>query len=112
MAGIDDFKIRPRRGQYYLFSDDAMPKVKRIVHMTPTEKTKGVYAVTTVEGNLMLGPTAEDLDFDKRKSVQQRKRGLITYGRMPENFLHHCLPETKFQKCLQGCAPNRLMGNI
>lgn len=66
MAGVHEGPIRPRKGQYYLFDDDATPNVQRIIHQVPTATTKGVYAVTTVEGNLMLGPTAEDLTFEDK----------------------------------------------
>jgi len=60
MAGVAEPSITPRRGEYVLFNEN-VEGPSHIVHPTPTEKTKGVYAVTTVEGNLMLGPTAEDL---------------------------------------------------
>ena len=105
MAGIDDFKIRPRRGQYYLFSDDAMPKVKRIVHMTPTEKTKGVYAVTTVEGNLMLGPTAEDLDFDEKEERSTTEEGLDYIWENARKFLASLPPRNKVSKMFAGLRP-------
>ncbi len=61
MAGVDRFFIRPRKGQYIVFDPNAEPKVKRILHTMPTPITKGVYVITTTEGNLMIGPTAEDI---------------------------------------------------
>ncbi|MGC9308330.1 MAG: NAD(P)/FAD-dependent oxidoreductase, partial [Thermoplasmatota archaeon] len=64
MAGIHEPALTPRRGEYILFDEDSDAQPERIVHPVPTEHTKGVYAVTTVEGNLMLGPTAEDLPPD------------------------------------------------
>ena len=76
MAGIDEGPIRPRKGQYYLFDDDATPKVQKIIHQVPTATTKGVYAVTTVEGNLMVGPTAEDLNMDEKDERSTDQIGL------------------------------------
>ncbi|MFO8132387.1 MAG: NAD(P)/FAD-dependent oxidoreductase [Thermoplasmatota archaeon] len=61
LAGVSDVHVTPRRGEYLLFDEDVDVKPEHIVHPVPGEKSKGVYAVTTVEGNLMLGPTAEDL---------------------------------------------------
>ncbi|MEM2025580.1 MAG: FAD-dependent oxidoreductase, partial [Desulfurococcaceae archaeon] len=55
-----EFKISPKKGEYILFDEEVKVKPKRILHTTPTLKTKGVYAVTTIHGNLMIGPTYED----------------------------------------------------
>jgi len=111
MAGIDDFKIHPRKGQYYLFSEDAEPKVKRIVHMTPTEKTKGVYAITTVEGNLMLGPTAEDMNFDKKDERSTTREGLDYVWRNARKFLASLPPRNKVSKTFAGLRPEPPGGN-
>lgn len=75
-AGIDDVSIHPRKGEYYLFDKDVEPSVERIVHRAPTEQSKGVYAVRTVEGNLMLGPTAEDLCDDAKDDRATSQNGL------------------------------------
>ncbi|MBS3773050.1 MAG: NAD(P)/FAD-dependent oxidoreductase [Candidatus Thermoplasmatota archaeon] len=61
LAGVSDVHITPRRGEYLLFDETVAVRPEHILHPVPGEKSKGVYAVTTVEGNLMLGPTAEDL---------------------------------------------------
>jgi len=105
MVGIDDFKIRPRKGQYYLFSEDAEPKVKRIVHMTPTEKTKGVYAITTVEANLMLGPTAEDLDFEEKDERSTTREGLDYVWNNARKFLASLPPRNRVSKMFAGLRP-------
>jgi len=74
-AGID-LEIHPRKGEYFLFEDDAFPKVTRVVHQTPTPLTKGVYVSTTIEGSLMLGPTAEDLPLEAKEETSTTKGGL------------------------------------
>jgi glycerol-3-phosphate dehydrogenase len=65
MAGYDRFTVTPRRGELIVFDKLARPLVEHIVLAVPTATTKGVLIAPTVFGNVMLGPTAEDLD-DKR----------------------------------------------
>ena len=105
MAGIDDFEIYPRKGEYYLFDEDAKPKVDKIVHPTPTGKTKGVFANKTVEGNLMLGPTAENLDKDKKDDKSTSESGLDYVWEWSEKLLEK-LPQKKgVAKTFSGLRP-------
>ena len=63
LAGSDKkFKITPRRGQYMLMDKQAGKTVTATVFQLPTEKGKGVLVAPTVHGNLLIGPTAEDID--------------------------------------------------
>jgi glycerol-3-phosphate dehydrogenase len=61
MLGHHDFTVTPRRGELIVFDKFARPLVKHIVLPVPTAVTKGVLISPTVYGNVMLGPTAEDL---------------------------------------------------
>ncbi len=61
-AGQGGFTITPRRGQLIVFDKLARPLVSSILLPVPTEQTKGVLVAPTVYGNVLLGPTAEDLD--------------------------------------------------
>lgn len=105
MAGIDDFDIHPRKGQYYLFDDEAEPKVDRIVHPTPTPKTKGVYATQTVEGNLMLGPTAEDLPKEEKDERSTSEEGLDFVWEWSEKLLDGLPPKKRVVKTFSGLRP-------
>ena len=60
--GLDGFTIRPRRGELIVFDKLARPLLNRTVLPVPTSHTKGVLVAPTVFGNVMLGPTAEDID--------------------------------------------------
>lgn len=57
----DRLSIIPRRGEYYLL--DKMEKLpfQMIVFQCPNAMGKGVLATPTVHGNLLLGPSAEDI---------------------------------------------------
>jgi glycerol-3-phosphate dehydrogenase len=61
-CGNDEFTIAPRRGQLIVFDKLARPLLSSILLMVPTERTKGVLVAPTVYGNVLLGPTAEDID--------------------------------------------------
>ena len=57
----DDIGMIFRRGQYYLL-DRANPQpFSRTVFQCPSPMGKGVLVTPTVHGNLLLGPTAEDI---------------------------------------------------
>jgi glycerol-3-phosphate dehydrogenase len=60
--GHAGFTVTPRRGQLLVFDKLARPLVGHILLPVPTATTKGVLVAPTVFGNVLLGPTAEDLD--------------------------------------------------
>jgi glycerol-3-phosphate dehydrogenase len=60
--GHGGFTVTPRRGQLIVFDKLARPLLGHILLPVPTPTTKGVLVAPTVFGNLLLGPTAEDLD--------------------------------------------------
>jgi glycerol-3-phosphate dehydrogenase len=59
--GKSIFKVTPRRGQLIIYDKMARRLVNHVLLPVPTSKTKGVLISPTVYGNILLGPTAEDL---------------------------------------------------
>jgi glycerol-3-phosphate dehydrogenase len=59
--GHDRFHITPRRGELLVYDKLARPLIDKIVLPVPTSRGKGVLVSPTIYGNVMLGPTAEDL---------------------------------------------------
>lgn len=59
--GHDRFHLHPRRGQLLVYDKQARPLVDRIVLPVPSKLGKGVLISPTIYGNVMLGPTAEDM---------------------------------------------------
>ena len=59
--GKSDFTVTPRRGQLIVYDKLARPLVNHVLLPVPTATTKGVLISPTVYGNILLGPTAEDL---------------------------------------------------
>jgi glycerol-3-phosphate dehydrogenase len=72
MAGFGGFTVTPRRGELIVFDKLARPLVSHILLAVPTKATKGVLISPTVFGNVMLGPTADDVD-DKTATGSTRE---------------------------------------
>ncbi|WP_035855540.1 NAD(P)/FAD-dependent oxidoreductase [Cryptosporangium arvum] len=62
LFGFSRFTVTPRRGELLVFDKLARPMVPVIVLPVPSKVGKGVLVSPTIYGNVMLGPTAEDLD--------------------------------------------------
>ena len=62
MVGVDSFTIRPRRGEYMLLDREVGGHLTHTVFRCPSKMGKGVLVSPTVDGNLLVGPTAEDID--------------------------------------------------
>ncbi len=63
--GRERFTVTPRRGELIVFDKLARPLLAHILLPVPTKVSKGVLVSPTVFGNVVLGPTAEDIP-DKR----------------------------------------------
>ena len=61
MFGHQRFTVTPRRGELLVFDKLSRPLVNTIVLPVPSTLGKGVLVSPTIYGNVMLGPTAEDL---------------------------------------------------
>ena len=59
--GHENFRVTPRRGELIVYDKLARPLVNHVLLPVPTATTKGVLVSPTVYGNVLLGPTAEDL---------------------------------------------------
>ena len=62
LLGHHRFTVTPRRGELIVFDKLARPLIQHIILPIPTKTTKGVLVSPTVFGNVLLGPTAENLE--------------------------------------------------
>jgi glycerol-3-phosphate dehydrogenase len=69
MLGHHEFTIAPRRGELIVFDKLARSLVSHIVLPVPTSRGKGVLVAPTVFGNVLLGPTAQDIDDPRDTST-------------------------------------------
>jgi len=57
-----DFKITPRRGEYYVLDRRVKGFIKHTLYPVPSSKGKGVLLVPQVHGNILVGPNSEFQD--------------------------------------------------
>ena len=62
LFGHDRFRLTPRRGELLVYDKLARPLADRIVLPVPSKVGKGVLISPTVYGNVMLGPTAQEIE--------------------------------------------------
>ena len=62
LVGDDSFSVRARRGEYLLLDRECGDTVSHTIFRCPSKMGKGVLVSPTVDGNLLVGPTADDID--------------------------------------------------
>lgn len=59
IAGDDFFTVIPRAGEYMLLDKAEGGRVRHTLFQCPTTEGKGILVTPTVDGNLLVGPTAK-----------------------------------------------------
>jgi len=62
MAGIKAPHIIPWKGEEFILDRHADRLTKNIIFPIPKKETKGILVIPTVDGNTMIGPTAEEIE--------------------------------------------------
>jgi len=62
MAGADYFHITPRKGEAFILDKFVRDMITGIVFPPPSEITKGVAVILTIEENLFIGSTAKEIE--------------------------------------------------
>lgn len=104
MVGKNDYYVNPRKGQFYILDKNTSCKVNHIVLPIPTKQTKGKLMCPTIHGNMLVGPTAEDLTDKEDKSITAEGlesiahdvRGLVPNVNLRDAITEYC-----------GLRPNR-----
>ncbi len=78
MAGARKFEIIQRRGEYCLLDSKCQSLVNHVLFQTPTASGKGVLVTRTVDGNILIGPSADEVkasskDYTGTSSAVQEK---------------------------------------
>ena len=92
MTGDADFGVHARRGEYMLFDKECGGFVQRTIFHTPTKMGKGILVSPTVDGNLLLGPTAVDID-DKEDTSTTSEGFAAIFSKASDNVAN--LPTNK-----------------
>lgn len=72
MAGDDTVHIHPRRGEYILLDKECGGIVSHTIFRTPSKFGKGILVSPTVDGNILTGPTAVDMEDKYDKSTTEQ----------------------------------------
>lgn len=89
MAGYADFVMRPRRGQFIVFDKSARPLLDVVLKPVPTPTYRGILMTPTVFGNILVGPTSEEIDDPDDWRVT--REGLDTLVAAARNMLPRLL---------------------
>ncbi|MDO5715682.1 MAG: NAD(P)/FAD-dependent oxidoreductase [Tissierellia bacterium] len=77
MVSKEKMKIIARRGDYLLMDKEAQGHVKHTIFQLPSAKGKGVLATPTVDGNLLIGPTARDIENKEDVSTTKNEIDIL-----------------------------------
>lgn len=78
MADECDFTVHPRKGQFYVLGKDTPVKVRHIILSIPEKNSRGTLIIPTVDGNILVGPTAEDLEDKQDKKTTREGLDRVT----------------------------------
>lgn len=105
MAGDTGFSITPRRGEYILLDKECGAAVSHTIFRTPSPMGKGILVSPTVDGNLLTGPTSENISDKDDKSTTTG--GL---GRVMREAAQN-VPSVNFGKAITSFCGLRAVGN-
>ena len=81
MISDDKLNIIPRKGEYCLFDKTVGGLTSHTIFQLPTKYGKGVLVTPTVHGNLLVGPTAVDIDdFEGVNTTSEGLSDLLVRG--------------------------------
>ncbi|MDO4621755.1 MAG: NAD(P)/FAD-dependent oxidoreductase [Eubacteriales bacterium] len=79
MVSGEKISIIARKGEYYLLDKSAGSHVSHTIFALPSKMGKGVLISPTVHGNLLVGPTAADIE--DKEAVNTTAEGLASVAR-------------------------------
>jgi glycerol-3-phosphate dehydrogenase len=74
LVSDEKFNIKPRKGEYCLLDKVTKNLVTKTIFQLPTKLGKGVLVTPTVDGNILIGPNA--VDIEDRENLDTTKEGL------------------------------------
>lgn len=74
MVGDNSIELVPRKGEYYVLDKSVGNLATHTIFQCPNEMGKGILVTPTVDGNLLIGPTA--LDIEEKEDTTTTPEGL------------------------------------
>lgn len=104
-----NFTLKYHRGQYQVTDRNTASYLNHVIFPVPSSKGKGVLAIKTTEGNLLLGPTSEMIedpsDFsttvEGQREIDQKIQRILTP-----------LPKSKMIRQFSGVRPKSTTGDF
>ena len=87
LTGDGDFTVKPRRGEYMVLDKECGSHTRHTVFHTPTKMGKGILITPTVDGNLLVGPTATDIT-DKNDNSTTAEGFATLYQKAADNVVN------------------------
>ena len=103
LVGDNSFTIIPRKGEYHLLDKTDGKMVNHTLFMCPNNMGKGILVTPTAHGNILMGPTALDLDFDSKLNLDTTPEGLAEIV----DKLHKVIPTMTTRNEITSFAGNR-----
>ncbi len=110
MAGVDYFRIFPRKGEYWIFDDSVGSKPEHVLFPAPTRKSKGVVVTTEVSGHLMIGPNAKDQE--DKEDLSNTQEGLEEVWDKAKLIWPKLPPRSKVIRTFAGLRPETERGDF
>ncbi len=95
------YHMIPKKGEYYVL-DQGVDLVKHVIFPVPSEKGKGVLAVPTVYGNILIGPNSSANEIVDVSTTQE---GLSYVKQEIAKTIDH-VPFNKTIRCYAGLRPS------
>lgn len=90
LVGDNSFTVKGRRGEYILLDRESGDFVSHTIFKTPTKMGKGILVTNTVDGNILLGPTAENIEDNSTITTENGLNFVKkTAGEMCKNVPHY-----------------------
>lgn len=92
MVSAQKLSITPRRGEYQLLDKKAGTLVSHTIFQLPGKMGKGILVTPTVHGNLLVGPTAQNLSDKEAVNTTQEglsevmEKGALSVPSLPQNL--------------------------
>ena len=84
MVGLDDYKLYPCRGEYLILDKQCNNLINSMVYPVPPKVAGvlGVHLTPTIDGNVMIGPSAEFInEREDSKTTKEKAKQLIDGAR-------------------------------
>jgi glycerol-3-phosphate dehydrogenase len=79
-AGVrPEFKITPRRGEYFVL-DRTRVQINNVLFPVPSPVSKGIVVATTMHGNAVLGPNAQEISDKEDTAVTSEGMAEVWQG--------------------------------